>query len=210
MEKLLTVHHGLRFVRDFIPAEKDTGSSRWKIIGVVSYAAAALFAWAQIPTLRPVTQIAPDLAIQSAQFGLFETKPDGTVHFTPTTSVPLQEGSGHGWVLRLKTTRASVNLREEYFLVPPDSVDAEGASANETDLHGYDPLTISEKSETTEGGLLSSSWNMQADQPRGERPIRVYLDGVLVHTFTFTVHWRCEPPLPEQPRRFTALGPQCR
>jgi hypothetical protein len=187
VEKLLTIYHGRRFVRDFMPAETQVGRKGWAVIGLVSYGLMALIVWAAVPNEGPLLQVAPDLAIQNAHFGLFRTDRDGFYQFTDTRTVPNKEGQQYGWVLRLRTSRETVSFKEEYFLLEPADVFA-GQEAGEAGLAATIlPATTNEDEQAPEGGLIASTWVVESGEPTGQRQIKIFLEGMLVETFTFYV-----------------------
>ncbi len=176
LEKLLTIHHGRRFLRDILPDDRKAGGAGWVVLGVLSYALAVLFILVQVSFEPPMARVASDLAVREAHFGLFESLQDGGWSFTPATSVPRLPGQHYGWVLRVHTRRENVSFREEYHL----------SNLSESDLAaGYEPLVVNEDATAPDGGLIVSLWQMQEDEPAGERSFDVYLENTLVGTFKF-------------------------
>lgn len=185
LEKLFTIHHGRRFVREFIPLRDSAGPSRWAAFGLVSYLGVALLVWGSISFEGPPAQVAPDLTVSKAYFGLFNQNLYGNLEFTPTAAVPHTVGQQYGWVLRVDTSRKTLQWREEITL-PAKPGAAPASSTGKTPQGEENSMVAVNKGESIpEGGIIGSYWVVGEDDPLGTYSLRVYLDDVLVHTFTF-------------------------
>ncbi len=60
---------------------------------------------------RPLKVIAPDLIVETAEYGAFVSNGNAT-KFTPTTKISRNGLGEYGWRLRLKTTRKAVYWSE--------------------------------------------------------------------------------------------------
>ncbi len=182
LEKWFTVHHGRRFVRDFIPAREATTSVRWPLYGLVSILAVLLLVWAFLPKEEVVAQVAPDLLVTEAHFGLFGSNQAGNTVFAPGTVVPRVEGQQYGWVLRVKTPRQKVKWREEILA----RAGLEEAVAGESSAGPREKqLAVNEGETAPQGGVLGSVWTVGLDNSPGTYKLLVYVDDVLVRTFAF-------------------------
>ena len=169
LEKLLTILHGRHFVQRFIPLDKPPSRVRWAIWGVAAYGAIAAILWASIPEEKPLLEVAPDLVVYKAEFGLFGTTREGVVTFTPTSVVPHKPGQTYGFVLRFRTPRPSVKFRVEFSAPGMELVPGEDSMAE------------------AEGGVIARYWQIAPDEPAGPQTLKVSLDGKLVRSFSFSV-----------------------
>jgi hypothetical protein len=187
IEKLFTVYHCRRLIREFLPAREQVTSLRWPLYGLISALVVAGLVWAFVPERVPVTQVAPDLVLSQARFGLFGTDSYGNLQFSPSSVVPLQAGQSFGWVIRLKTPRDKVRLREEIVLPPPISdrlpSDEPSLSSPESLAEGQH-MSANEEEMETEKGVIYRFWTIDAEDVPGNYTIRLF-DGVLVQTFAF-------------------------
>jgi hypothetical protein len=177
VEKLVTGLHARHFVQDFYPLSKAPSQGKWLGLGLAVYAAIALVVWTAIPwDEKPVVQVAPDLAVYRADFGIFSTGPRGEDHFASTTALPMNLGTRYGVVLRFRTPRPSVHFKAEF--------EIDGRVVTFQDAQG-NPVPQEETVES-DGGLIARFWQIGPEEP-GEQVLKVYLDGVLVRSFEFTV-----------------------
>ncbi|MBI2956035.1 MAG: hypothetical protein HYY26_01860 [Acidobacteria bacterium] len=179
LEKLITVYHGKRFLQVFIPASAGSSHAGGTIFGVVAYALIGLVVWAVIPPRQTLLQVAPNLTIESAQFGTFSEMREGGLSFSPTSIVPNRNGQQYGWVVNLRTARNTVHVREEHIVW---TVTVEGENGQAV------PLTLANEADVgTEGGVIYGTWAVENEEPTGSRTMKVYIDGTLVETFSFTI-----------------------
>src|SRR5271170_3816372 len=75
---------------------------------IIMFLAAAAVA---APETKPLKVIAPDLIIESAEYGAFVPRGDVTM-FVPTTNIARPDLAQYGWRLKLKTTRNEVHWSE--------------------------------------------------------------------------------------------------
>jgi hypothetical protein len=176
-EKLLTILHGRHLVHRFIPQDKPPSKVRWAVFGLVVYGAMAVLLWSVFPEKKPLLQVAPDLTVHRADFGLFSANPDGQISFASASVVPRRPGQVYGFVLRFRTPRPSVKLRTE-FVFPGTEAALANSEAN--------PL-VNESTAESEGGLIARYWQVSPDEPQGPQTLKVYLDGKLVRSFSFSV-----------------------
>ncbi len=178
-EKILTIHHGKRFLRDFIPARESSRKVGWAAYAVGVYGAMALLLWAITPAKPTLTQLGPDLAVEAAEFGTFGTDSEGNPLFTAASLVPKTQGQQYGWIVNLHTTRPKVHLREEH-TVWNVSVESDGGEAK--------PLTLVNESDVeTASGIIYNTWTMEASEPSGRRTVKVFIEGFLVKSFDYNV-----------------------
>jgi hypothetical protein len=179
IEKLLTIHHGKRFLQVFIPARAQPSPARWALFGLAAYGLIGLSLWVATPPQQTLAQLAPDLAIESAEFGTFHSDAQGNLAFNAATLVPKTEGQGYGWVVNLRTTRPKVHVLEQQ-IVWDVTVQHEGGEPQ--------PLTLNNEYDLDAlNGVIYSTWTMEADEPSGRRTIKVYIEGTLVKEFEYRV-----------------------
>lgn len=128
----------------------------------------------------------PPVEILHARFGLFTKSPDGKKSFTETTTVPLKEGQGYGWIIYLRTNKPSVKVKETIQLAGP----AEWGISDRPDL-----VTIisSDKSSASVEKVWSENperifraWGVSREDPPGPASITVNIEGV-EQRFDFTL-----------------------
>lgn len=178
LEKLITGLHARHFVKDFYPLSKVPNRLKWLAFGLAAYGAIGAVLWLAIPAEPPpLVQVAPDLSVYRAEFGLFEVNARGEDTFTRATVVPLRPGYRYGVVVRFRTPRPTVQFRSEF--------EIGGVLMNVQDDEG-NPLQQEETLES-EGGLIARFWQVLPDEPQDPQTLKIYLDNVLIRSFTFTV-----------------------
>lgn len=177
VEKLITGLHAHHFVQDFYPLAKPPSQGKWLGLGLAAYAGIALAVSALIPwDEKPVVQVAPDLGVYRADFGIFSYGPRGEDRFASTSALPMSPGTRYGVVLRFRTPRPTVHFKAE-FEVDGEVVTFQDAEGN--------PVPQEETVES-DGGLIARFWQIGPEEP-SEQILKIYLDGVLVKSFAFTV-----------------------
>ncbi len=132
-------------------------------------------------------ELAPDLQLVSAEFGIVKQAEDGTIQIIPEKKIPLVFGQQYGWRLRFRTARKLLALREEFVL--PAAPRAWGSERPSRDFK----LTPDRKTATTEGvvmltdGMIQHAWSVANGDPAGDYEIRLFIEGKLVRTFRFEV-----------------------
>jgi hypothetical protein len=177
LEKLLTILHGRHFVRRFIPLDKPPSKIRWAIFGVAAYGTLAGILWASIPVEKPLLEVAPDVVVFNAEFGLFGTTREGGMAFTPASVVPRRPGQTYGFVVRFRTHRPSLKLRTEFSFTGMEVLQA-NPEAN---------APASESMAEAEGGVIARYWQIEPNEPEGPQTLKVFLEGKLVRSFSFSV-----------------------
>jgi len=177
LEKLVTGLHARHFVQDFYPLSKAPSQGKWLGWGLAAYLGIGLVVWAIIPwDEKPVVQVSPDLNVYRADFGIFSTGPRGDDRFASTTALPMTMGTRYGVILRFRTPRPTLHFKAE-FEVNGEVVEFQDAQGN--------PVPQEETVES-DGGLIARFWQIGPAEP-SEQVLKVYLDGVLVKSFAFTV-----------------------
>ncbi len=123
---------------------------------------------------KPLKVIAPDLIVESLDFGKY---PDGkdshsvkprSVNFIPVPShVASSEGYVYGYRLKLKTTRSKVLLNQAFDKSPKGS----GWAAKPTD------------------GFIYEDWPLDGVR-NGKHSVSVWVEGVALPTLVYTVKYR--------------------
>ncbi|HEV8385629.1 MAG TPA: hypothetical protein VGQ11_12220 [Candidatus Acidoferrales bacterium] len=183
VEKLITILHGRHFVRQPYALTKPPSTMRWALWALAAYATIAGIVWSIIPPAQAViAKVAPDFDVYQADFGVFGTKANGDALFTPASTVSHSPGSLYGFVLRFRTSRPSVKLRTEFVIEAMAELQAAAAAAGVPVDNPAD-----ESLAETKGGLLVRYWKVAPDEPEGQQTLKVFVDGVLVKSFSFTV-----------------------
>lgn len=131
--------------------------------------------------------IADGLVLLSAEFGLLEESPDGTIVIKAADTIPFKEGQAYGWRLRFRTQREGVALREELQL-PAKPKNWETPDAGQKFKISPDGRTgTTEVDALLDGGMLMNAWKIAEGDPTGDHVLRLYIEGKLVRTFKFKV-----------------------
>ena len=64
----------------------------------------------------PTGQIEAPLEIVSARFGIFDNAGGDELILTPSAVVPLKVGQRYGWAIEVRTSKRTLEVREEYVL----------------------------------------------------------------------------------------------
>jgi hypothetical protein len=171
-EKLVTIYHARHFIRGFYPLDKPPNQVKWTALGVAAYALIFAAAWAVIPPPeKPLMTVASDVVIYRAEFGVFNVMNDGSVSFTPASTVPRTSGQAYGFVLRLRTPRPTVKMGMEFAFEDPE----------------FTAQPIDDTFVETAGGVIARRWFVEDEEPKGRQSLKVTLEGVTVGNFNFTV-----------------------
>ena len=141
-------------------------------------------------------EVAPDLVIRDARFGLLQPDAAGDEHFLPATELPAVDGTAFGWVLEVETGRDRLAWRETLRLpeAPADWGDAAAdpdvaiaADGRSVTARGVAPVT---------GGTVSRFyWALASGDPAGEYVLEVVVEDRPVARFRF----RVPAPVRERP-----------
>ncbi len=140
--------------------------------------------WDTLPHLD--LQLADDLRVIYAYFGIFELDDQGSFFF-PTDQVPYREGLEYGWIMILDSTRGSVCWREEYELPAPPRSWGTVETGGDTTIAKDGRTATTEFCQDAADQVLGNSWILQNGDPLGPHEMRIYVDGVPVRTFEFVV-----------------------
>ena len=131
-----------------------------------------------------IVQVAPQTAFRvlKAEFGLVSA-----AGFQPSTRVPLKDGQGFGWVIRLDAGNDTIKWREELRLpAAPQTWQADEANASHT-MSADRRTSILEREARIEDGVIYNFWQITPGDPKGRYTMRVMIEGLLVSTFDFEV-----------------------
>ena len=123
------------------------------------------------------------LDVIKKQFGIL-TEVDDCFNFVPVTKVPLVIGQSFGWLLRVKTDRAKVVVREEQTLAAPPASFGTGDNASDISSDGRTCITELHL-EPDEDGLIYNFWEVAKGDPAGPASFRLFIDDELVASFKF-------------------------
>jgi hypothetical protein len=125
--------------------------------------------------------------ILSANFGVINTGADGKKAFKQSDLVPYKVGQEYGWVIRLRTNKPSVHVREELDLPgPAKSWGGPGPAPPDIAVASDRRSAVVESDLSPQDGLIFRGWSVAAGDPTGSYVIRVTLDGQL-RQFNFEV-----------------------
>ena len=125
--------------------------------------------------------------VTEAQFGVWTPTAGGSKSLVGASQIPRMPGLEFGWVLRLSgASDRTVQWREELTLagVPESDGGAQRVAAN---------VLVRKGSAQLVDGRFGQSWTRDAGDPLGPATSAVYVDGVSMQTFRFSI---VVPPLP--------------
>jgi len=124
--------------------------------------------------------------IVSSAFGIFQVDANNQPSFQPANVVPLIEKQSYGWIIQVKTDKATVHYREELSL--PAAAKTWGTEGSADIKVGQDQRTsVTERDVTPKNGIILNVWNVAAGDPAGHYIIKVTVDGSGVRQFDFDV-----------------------
>ena len=132
----------------------------------------------------------PEMQIQRAEFGVFRDLNSPATTLDPTRVVA-RDGRPIGWVIAVDTQKPTVRWREEFTVpAPPQHW---GLTPDKGDIRpptvSADKLTATtERQVMVGGGTISHWWKLDATDARGPHTMRVYVEDVLVSSFSFDVN----------------------
>lgn len=156
---------------------------------------ALLFALGTASASTPAPEVAPaapQVEVVGSVFGLFNVGSDGSAVFEPAAVVPLVQGQGYGWMLKLRTDAKQVRWREE-FVLPAAPAVWNGAASVPADagvkhtLSSDSRVSVMERVVAPEGGVVMNAWAIEKGDPAGKYRIRVFVEGRLAASFEFDV-----------------------
>ncbi len=130
-------------------------------------------------------ELAPDLVVTGALFGVIELDDDGAPRFAPAEAVPLEPGLEFGWVVWLETGRPSVRWREIFRSASPDNWQIEGDGDYRL---SEDRTTLTlEREVAPDAGRIANFWQVAPGDLPGPHRIQVFVEDAPVADFAFEV-----------------------
>ncbi len=130
-------------------------------------------------------ELAPDLVVTGALFGVIELDDDGAPRFAPAEAVPLEPGLEFGWVVWLETGRPSVRWREVFRSASPDNWQIEGDGDYRL---SEDRTTMTLEQEVApDAGRIANFWQVAPGDLPGPHRLRVFVEDAPVADFAFEV-----------------------
>lgn len=134
------------------------------------------------------SDLAEAVVVEHRAFGVIMKSRTGRPAFLATTDVPyVPGGDPFGWVVRLKTTKTTVLLREELQLPAPAATWGPVQSGREISADGRSATTVRSVDLDSHLPFISNFWQVGAGDPKGEHTVRVFIDGHKVGEFNFQV-----------------------
>ena len=134
------------------------------------------------------------LHLIDAKFGVWESSVAGSLDLRETFEIPRVPGVTIGWLLFFEGQDRVVRWRERFTL--------SSAPANTGGALQVEPNVLVRNGTTRlVGGSFGQTWTLDSGDPIGRQTIEVYVDGVLVKTFTFFVRASVGAPSPLPPTR---------
>jgi hypothetical protein len=132
-------------------------------------------------------EIAPEVKIIRAEFGLFNPPESGKPAFIPTLTVPFKIDQGYGWVIEVSTTKHKVKWREELTLPEAPATWDEGKRPESQAISADGKTSILEGEMDADNGILHNVWAVVEGDPKGKYVIRVTIEGSQERVFEFEV-----------------------
>jgi hypothetical protein len=120
-------------------------------------------------------------------FGIITQNQKGEETFEPTNIVPLVEGQSYGWIIKLSSGHTKVKLKEVFELPASPDTWGGGEASGEHEISEDRKVAITEREVDVERGYIQNFWSVAPGDPVGDYVIRVYVNGLLLETFTFRV-----------------------
>lgn len=131
--------------------------------------------------------LADPIAVDRAEFGIFDASDPRKIVFQPTNVVPHREGQRYGWVIEVRTNQRSLSVREEYLL--PTTATEAGATFGPAG--GIIPLPrrsqVSQRQLVPVDGMIIGEWTIGAGEPTGRRHLQVIIEGQIAGSFEYEV-----------------------
>lgn len=135
--------------------------------------------------LNLLAEAPPLLEVSQKQFGiLIESKGGDGFSFVPLDSVPLVIGQQFGWMLKVKTDRSEIVVREEQTLAAPPSTFGDASNGSTISPDGRtctQELTL----EPDDDGCIFHFWEVAKGDPLGPASFRLFIDDQLVANLEF-------------------------
>jgi hypothetical protein len=126
------------------------------------------------------------IVVSHAEFGLFKVDNHNKVTFTPTTKVPLNEGSQYGWRIQLKDYHGEVTWREVLRLPKlPESWSTDNGENFSIATDGAQGITT--RTQSAKNGFIQNRWTVLHGDPTGKHTIEVYIADRRIAFFEFEV-----------------------
>jgi hypothetical protein len=131
--------------------------------------------------------LADPIAVDSAEFGIFDASDPREIVFQPTNVIPHREGQRYGWVIEVRTQKRSLSVREEYLL--PTAATEAGATLGPAG--GTIPLPrrsqVSQRQLVPVDGVIIGEWTIGPGEPTGKRHLQVIVEGRVAGSFDYEV-----------------------
>jgi hypothetical protein len=132
-------------------------------------------------------EIAQEVKIVSAEFGLFNAPQSGKPAFVPTLAVPFEINQAYGWVIQISTTKQKVRWREEFTLPAPPKTWAEVKQSDGQTFSGNGKTCVLEGETKAGTSVIHNAWTVVPGDPKGRYVIRVTIEGSVERVFEFDI-----------------------
>jgi hypothetical protein len=132
-------------------------------------------------------EIAPEVKIVRAEFGLFNAPQSGKPAFVPTLTVPFEINQAYGWVIQVSTTKQKVRWREEFTLPAPPKTWTEVKKSESQTFSGNGKTCVLEGETKAGTSVIHNSWTVVPGDPKGRYVIRVTIEDSEDRVFEFEV-----------------------
>jgi hypothetical protein len=131
--------------------------------------------------------VAADLEVVSAQFGVFGSDGDGRRILLETARFPAVVSAPYGWYIIFKTDKPTVVWREEFELPIAPPTWGPGEAMGIYTISPDRKTAVTERIIPTRLGFVANEWRYAPGDPIGAHAMRVYIDGQLIREFKFDI-----------------------
>lgn len=158
----------------------------------MAYSCPRLFLFGMALCIAGAVRAAPAaVEVVSAEFGVFDARPEQQTVFEATRVVPHRSGQRYGWVIELATKKRSVSVREEYVLPLPASAPKVPEAAEWLADSVTIPLQrrnqVSQRQLVPVDGRIYGEWEVAPGEPPGHRHLQVVIEGEVAASFEYDV-----------------------
>lgn len=122
-----------------------------------------------------------------ARFGVFGANQSGQRVLIETNTLPAINGISFGWFVLFKTDKPTVVWREEFELPEAPPTWGPGETAGAFTVSPDRRIAVTERIVPTALGFFANEWRYAPGDPVGKHKMRIYVDGVLLREFEFSI-----------------------
>lgn len=143
----------------------------------------------QLSSSPAAASCAPSAATEviAVQFGAFGADENARLILIETNTIPVVPGTPFGWLVLFKTDKPTVVWREEFELPVAPPTWGPGELIGAFTVSPDRKTAVTERTIPTALGFFANMWRYAPGDPVGAHKMRIYIDGVLVREFEFSL-----------------------